>query len=249
MAPEHALHVERRRAEALGDRGHFGRRNEEENGGRIDEAPDQPGTGDAVDLRTLARHPDGAASRVARRKLHRRQERQVGPCPGEEAAFEALRADASVSQPGRDAVAELQTLLADDDRRPVAEFRRPVRRLGRGPPDRGRDKTRVYGEIVSVTDVDDGRTVRRPNKAGKLFSRYGIDRRHGASSCGVGRDASACRLVGRSLSPLPASRLQPPRPVNRAGEIEPGFAFFPRLTYKPARRQTPLEAAPERGRG
>ena len=61
MAPEHALDVERRRTEALGNGRDLGRRHEQEHGRRIDEAPDQPRAGDAVDLGPRARHPDRAA--------------------------------------------------------------------------------------------------------------------------------------------------------------------------------------------
>ena len=47
----------------------FGRRHEQEHRVRIDEAADQPGAGDAVDLRPRARHPDRASLRVARGQL------------------------------------------------------------------------------------------------------------------------------------------------------------------------------------
>ena len=51
MAPEHVLDVERRGVETLGDGSDFGGRHEQKDRGRIDEAADQPGAGDAVDLR------------------------------------------------------------------------------------------------------------------------------------------------------------------------------------------------------
>ena len=60
----------------------------------IDEAPDQPGAGDAVDLRPRAGHPDGAALRVARRQFRCRHQRQLGRLPALEAAFERLGFDA-----------------------------------------------------------------------------------------------------------------------------------------------------------
>ena len=66
VAPEHALDVEGRGVETLGDRRDLRRRDEQEHRIRIDEAADQPRAGDAVDLRPRARHPDGAALRVAR---------------------------------------------------------------------------------------------------------------------------------------------------------------------------------------
>jgi len=55
--------------EALADRDDLGRRHEQEHRVRIDEAPDQPGAGDPIDLRPRAGDPDGAPLRVARRQF------------------------------------------------------------------------------------------------------------------------------------------------------------------------------------
>ena len=52
MAPENALDIEGRAVEALRDRLHLRGRNEQEHGFRIDEATDQPGTGDTIDFRS-----------------------------------------------------------------------------------------------------------------------------------------------------------------------------------------------------
>ena len=65
MAPEHVLDVEGRGGEALGHRRHFRRGHEKEDGLGIDEAADQPGAGDAVDLGPRAGDPARAA------RLHR----------------------------------------------------------------------------------------------------------------------------------------------------------------------------------
>src|SRR6187399_21464 len=100
-------------------------------------------------------------------------------------------------------MAELQALLADNDCGASRELRRPAPGLGRRTPPRTGNEPRVSGKIVLVADVDDGWTVRSADEAGELFSGNGIDRRHDASSLWMGRDASACRLVGRSLSPCP----------------------------------------------
>src|SRR5437763_185673 len=51
--------VVRRRADLLGDREHAVGRDVNKFGVWLDKASDQPGTGDAVDLRTLARDPFG----------------------------------------------------------------------------------------------------------------------------------------------------------------------------------------------
>ena len=69
VAPEHVLDVEGRGVEALADRDHLGRRHEQEHRVRIDEPADQPGAGDAVDLRPRPGDPDGAPLRVARRQF------------------------------------------------------------------------------------------------------------------------------------------------------------------------------------
>ena len=85
--------VEGRGVEALADRDHLGRRDEQKHRVRIDEAPDQPGAGDAVDLRPRAGDPDGAALRVARRQFRCRHQRQLGRLPALEAALERLGFD------------------------------------------------------------------------------------------------------------------------------------------------------------
>ena len=90
-------------------------RHEQEHGAGIDEAPDEPGAGDAIDLRPRARHPHGAALLVARGQLLGAHQQLAGRLPGLEPAFQRLRVDALVPQPGGDALAELQALLAGDD--------------------------------------------------------------------------------------------------------------------------------------
>src|SRR5215472_6965677 len=57
MTPEHALDVERRGIEALRHARHLGGADKEKDGVWIDEATDQPGASDAVDLRSATRHP------------------------------------------------------------------------------------------------------------------------------------------------------------------------------------------------
>jgi hypothetical protein len=98
-------------------------------------------------------------------------------------------------------LAELQALLADDDGGAAFKLRRPAPGLSRATPDRAGNEPRIGRKIVVIANIDDGRAVRRADEAGELFRRNGIDRRHDASSVRVGRDTSACRLVGRSPSP------------------------------------------------
>jgi hypothetical protein len=67
MGPENALDVEGRGAEAISDGCDLGGGDEKENGGGINEASDQPWTGDAINLGTRAGDPQRAATRIARR--------------------------------------------------------------------------------------------------------------------------------------------------------------------------------------
>ena len=61
MAPERVLDIEGRGAEAACHTFDFRWCDEQEHGGRVDKAADEPGAGDAVDLGPRARHPDRAA--------------------------------------------------------------------------------------------------------------------------------------------------------------------------------------------
>ena len=69
MAPKDILDIERRAAETLGHRHDIRRGDEQEHARRIDEATNEPGTGDPVDLWARARHPHGSALRINRGKL------------------------------------------------------------------------------------------------------------------------------------------------------------------------------------
>src|SRR5215218_8956855 len=61
VAPEHALRIERRGAEALCDAGDVGWWDEQEDRRRIDETADEPRTGDPVHFGARTGYPDGAA--------------------------------------------------------------------------------------------------------------------------------------------------------------------------------------------
>ena len=101
---------------ALGSLHNFGRCDEEHDGRRIYKTTDQPWAGDAVDLRSLPRHPDGAATPVPLWDLVGGNGRQLRLLPGDMTAFEDFGCDFVVTKPGRRAFAEFLALLADDDR-------------------------------------------------------------------------------------------------------------------------------------
>ena len=126
VAPEHPLDVEGRRVEAVGHRRYLGGRDEQEHGSRVHEAPDQPGAGDAVDLRPGVGHPHRTAAGVPGRKVVGADQQAAGRRPGVEPALQRLGGRAEVAQPGRDTLAELLAALADDSDRPGTEPVRPV---------------------------------------------------------------------------------------------------------------------------
>ena len=97
-------------SEALADAGHLGGRDEQEDGGGIDEAADQPGAGDPVHLGPGAGDPERAALGVARRQHGLADQRQAGGGPGVDAALQQLRLDAGVAEPGGDAGARFRAV-------------------------------------------------------------------------------------------------------------------------------------------
>src|SRR5262245_3441178 len=113
MAPEHALDVERRGVEAFRDARHLRRRHEQENRPRVNEAPDQPRTCDAIDLWPRPRDPHRLALLIAWRQLVGAQQQLAGFLPSLEAALQGLRIDSIVPQPRGRALAQLLALLTD----------------------------------------------------------------------------------------------------------------------------------------
>src|SRR5262249_38693385 len=144
----------------------------------VDEAPDQPRTGDANDLGPRPRHPDRAAGLVAARQLVRAQEQLAVLAPGVIAAFQRLRVDALLAQPGGDALAELEAFLAGHDDGLAAVLRPPGCDLAEGAALRARDQARAGGEILVDAHVDDGRRVRQADQAGELRDGDFGGRRH-----------------------------------------------------------------------
>src|SRR5947208_15364168 len=126
MTPEHVFDIEGNGVEALADRNDLGRRHEQKYRVGIDGPPDQPGAGDAVDLRPRAGHPDGAPLRIARRQFRCWYQRQLGSLPALKTALERFGLHVDVSQPGRGALSELLAAQADDDGRTAGEFTAPI---------------------------------------------------------------------------------------------------------------------------
>ena len=100
MASKHALDVERRGIEALRDARHLRGADKEKNGVGIDEATDQPGAGDAVDLRPATRHPQGMTLFVTRWNLIGADQQLAGLLPSFKSTFQDFRTDTFVPQPG-----------------------------------------------------------------------------------------------------------------------------------------------------
>ena len=69
MAPEYVLDVERGASKTLGHGHDIRRSNEQENRAWIDEATNEPGTGDPVDFWTGAGHPNSSSPRISGGKL------------------------------------------------------------------------------------------------------------------------------------------------------------------------------------
>ena len=180
MAPLHAFNIERRGTEPVGDALDLRRRHEQEHRARIDEAADQPGTGDAVDLRPRSGDPDRAPVPVELRHARSRNERQARLLPAHEAVFQRIGGNAAVPQPSRDPFAELFALLADDDGRTSGEFAGPVRDIAMGTARRAGNQSGVRLEVVVGADVDKDGTVRRAYEPRELFNGDRVDRRHDA---------------------------------------------------------------------
>src|SRR4051812_1070771 len=86
---------------------------------RIDEAPDQPGARDAVDLWTPPRHPQ--ARRLRREALQRDfgDDWQASFTPGLAAALQHLRLRTALAQLRRDHLAEIVTIAAGEHDGPL----------------------------------------------------------------------------------------------------------------------------------
>ena len=128
-------------------------------------------------------------------------ERQLGRLPRLEAALEGISRGTFMAQPGGDAMAELFAALAEHDDRAATEFLRPLRHLRVGTAQRGGKQPGIGLEIIVDADIDERRRFRRADEARQLFDGDVLIDDMMRPLVGVGRDALACRLVGRSQSP------------------------------------------------
>jgi hypothetical protein len=161
MTPEYAFDVERRGIEAFCDAHHFRRDDEEEDRLRVDEPPDQPGAGDAIDLWPVTRNPEGPALLIARRELVGADQRLAGLLPGFKPTIEHLGTYAFVPQPSGRALAELLSLMADDDSRSSLILPRPVGDGTKVPTQRSRQQARVRPVVLIRPHVDNRRRPRK----------------------------------------------------------------------------------------
>src|SRR5262245_2834605 len=98
MAPEDVLDIERNTAEALRHLHDVRRSNKQERGAWINEATNEPGARDAVDLWASAGHPNSSSPGVNRRKLGEGNQRKLCLLPRFKPSFEHLRWNALISK-------------------------------------------------------------------------------------------------------------------------------------------------------
>ena len=202
VRPKHlfAFNVEGRAAETFRDCSYLRRSDVKENCRRIDEAADQPRTGDPVHLWGRARHPNRPTLRIASPKLGFRNQRQAGFGPAAIAARENFRrARAGMTQPRRHALAQLLAFLTNDDGRASGERRGPICDSRVRTANRARDQARIGGEIFVRAHINKRGTVGNADETGKFVAGNRVDRRHDAPLRLRGARYFGCRLMGRSL--------------------------------------------------
>ena len=182
---------------------HFGRRHEQEHRVGIDEPPDQPGAGDAVDLRPRPGDPDGAALRVARRQFRRRHQRQLGGLPALETAFErfgldmehaAARPRCPARASGRAGRRRWPSRPENSSPQSAASswMRLTAPGISRGSAAKSSSvRTSISAGIFAVP-------IRRASLSGDIVVGDDMD---APSQNETGRDTWACRLMGGSQNP------------------------------------------------
>ncbi len=130
--------IERDAAEFGGRLLHIGWINKYDFGACVEEAPDQPRAGDAIDFRPSPGHPDARPAWCKTRERHPVNQWQPGLAPRCKAALKHARAKARLAQFGGDELAELLAGLASDDNWALPiERRTPAREFGWVLPRRG----------------------------------------------------------------------------------------------------------------
>jgi hypothetical protein len=126
------------------------------------------------------------------------------------------RRSARVAQPSRAALAQLLAFLADYDRIPRREFRRPAcDRFVRSPNDAW-DETRIGGEILISAYVNERGAMRNADETRKLSEEMELIDDMVRPWVFGGRDSSAVASWGDRF-PMFISRPQPTVLVNVAG--------------------------------
>src|ERR1019366_6349094 len=137
---------------------------------RVEEAPDQPRAGDAVDLRPPPRDPQ--ARPLKRDAIERGlgDERQTGFRPGFVAAFQYTRIETVGAQLRGRRLAHFVTGLAGGHDRPGAiEIGRPRLRLAGIAPERALQQLRRLLISVAPPHVDELRLRRRRDRIPEIF--------------------------------------------------------------------------------
>jgi len=98
MAPEDILDIERNATKALGHLHDIRRSNKQERGAWIDEATNEPGARDAVNLGASAGHPNGSSPSVNGGKLGEGNQGKGRLLPRYQSPFQHLRWNTLISQ-------------------------------------------------------------------------------------------------------------------------------------------------------
>ncbi len=177
MAPEDAVEVERGSVEPLGDIEDFRLRHIKENRVAVDEAANEPGAGDAVDLGRDRADPDCAALSITRRQSGIVDQQGAGRRPRFMAAFQAFSTGTGMAQPGRGTLAQFQATLAGDDDEFAGIGRRPIGSGAEIAPCGAGDGARVEAVILVIAHINQGRRIGQADQPGKLGSGNGIEGR------------------------------------------------------------------------
>ena len=106
MGPEDILDIEGNRAKARGHAFDLARGHEQKHGIGIDEAADEPWTGDPVDLGPRTGYPERGLSKAKGRQMIGSDKHAVLVTPCLEATFQRLGINSGMTQPRRNALRE-----------------------------------------------------------------------------------------------------------------------------------------------